>query len=149
MGEAAEGSEGSVDDPAAGRGLGAGRAGRQHARHRRVLHQFRQRLHRRVVDVPPSTGYGEPVQSLFKFKDGERVVAAASLDPRFAPSIKAKKEGDVPPTHAVAVTSDGYSLRFGLEPFVEVSTRAGQAVCARRTGSRGGGRCRSCRAARF
>ena len=28
--------------------------------------------------------------------------------------------------HAVAVTSDGYSLRFGLEPFVEPSTRAGR-----------------------
>jgi DNA gyrase subunit A len=80
----------------------------------------------RIIDVPASTGYGEPVQSLFKFKDGERVVAAASLDPRFAGTIAAKKEGDVPPTHAVAVTSDGYSLRFSLEPFVEVSTRAGR-----------------------
>ena len=80
----------------------------------------------RIIDVPASTGYGEPVQSLFKFKDGERVVAAASLDPRVAANIKAKKEGDVPPMHAVAVTSDGYSLRFGLEPFVEVSTRAGR-----------------------
>ena len=76
--------------------------------------------------MPASTGYGEPVQSLFKFKDGERVVAAASLDPRVAIGIAAKKEGDVPPMHAVAVTSDGYSLRFGLEPFVEVSTRAGR-----------------------
>ena len=75
---------------------------------------------------PASTGYGEPVQSLFKFKDGERVVAAASLDPRVNGDIKAKKEGDVPPIHAVAVTSDGYSLRFGLEPFVEVSTRTGR-----------------------
>ena len=28
--------------------------------------------------------------------------------------------------HAVAVTSDGYALRFGLEPFVEPSTRAGR-----------------------
>ena len=80
----------------------------------------------RIIDVPASTGYGEPVQSLFKFKDGERVVAAASLDPRVNGDIKAKKEGDVPPIHAVAVTSDGYSLRFGLEPFVEVSTRAGR-----------------------
>src|SRR5688500_3603083 len=80
----------------------------------------------RIVDVPASTGYGEPVQSLFKFKDGERVVAAASMDPRVAIGIAAKKEGDVPPMHAVAVTSDGYSLRFGLEPFVEVSTRAGR-----------------------
>src|SRR5688500_8127445 len=80
----------------------------------------------RIVDVPASTGYGEPVQSLFKFKDGERVVAAASLDPRVAANITAKKEGAVPPTHAVAVTSDGYSLRFSLEPFVEVSTRTGR-----------------------
>jgi DNA gyrase subunit A len=28
--------------------------------------------------------------------------------------------------HAVAVTSDGYSLRFGLAPFIEPSTRAGR-----------------------
>jgi DNA gyrase subunit A len=80
----------------------------------------------RVIDVPASTGYGEPLQSLFKFKDGERVVAAAGLDPRFTGNIKAKKAGDVPPAHAVAVTSDGYSLRFSLEPFEEVSTRAGR-----------------------
>jgi DNA gyrase subunit A len=80
----------------------------------------------RVIDVPASTGYGEPVQSLFKFKDGEKVVAAASLDPRVASAITPKKEGGVPPTHAVAVTSDGFSLRFSLEPFVEVSTRAGR-----------------------
>ena len=80
----------------------------------------------RIIDVPASTGYGEPVQSLFKLKDGERVVAAASLDPRVARDITAKKEGDVPPMHAVAVTSDGFSLRFSLESFVEVSTRAGR-----------------------
>ena len=80
----------------------------------------------RIIDIPASTGYGEPMQSLFKFKDGERVVAATSLDPRMAAHIKAKKEGDVPPVHAVAVTSDGYSLRFSLETFVEVSTRTGR-----------------------
>jgi DNA gyrase subunit A len=32
----------------------------------------------------------------------------------------------VPPVHAVAVSSDGYSLRFGLDAFVEPSTRAGR-----------------------
>jgi DNA gyrase subunit A len=80
----------------------------------------------RLIDVPASTGYGEPIQRLFKFKDGERVVAAVSLDPRATPDIKARKEGDVPGTHALAVTSDGYSLRFSLEPFVEPSTRAGR-----------------------
>ena len=30
----------------------------------------------RIHDVPASTGYGEPVQKLFNFRDGERVVAA-------------------------------------------------------------------------
>ena len=45
----------------------------------------------RVIDVPASTGYGEPVQSLFKFKDGERVVAAASLDPRVATAHQAEE----------------------------------------------------------
>jgi DNA gyrase subunit A len=80
----------------------------------------------RIVDIPASTGHGEPIQRLFKFKDGERIVAAQSLDPRVAKGISAKKEGDVPPLHAMAATSDGYSLRFSVEPFVEASTRAGR-----------------------
>ncbi len=80
----------------------------------------------RVVDVPASTGYGEPVQRLFKFRDGERVVGAASLDSRLAPQITPPAEGEPAPTHAVAVTSDGYSLRFGLDALVEPSTRAGR-----------------------
>jgi len=80
----------------------------------------------RIIDVPASTGYGEPVQKLFKLRDGERVIAAFSLDPRIAGKIETKKEGVAPPVHAIAVTSDGYSLRFSLESFVEPSTRAGR-----------------------
>jgi DNA gyrase subunit A len=80
----------------------------------------------RIVDVPASTGYGDPIQKLFKLKDGERVVAAFSLDPRVAKKIEAKKEGDAPPVHAIGVTSDGYAMRFSLQPFVEASTRSGR-----------------------
>jgi DNA gyrase subunit A len=80
----------------------------------------------RIVDVPASTGYGEPIQRLFKFRDGERVIAAFSLDPRVIGEVTAPKPDDVPPVHAVAVTSDGYSLRFSFEGFVEPSTRAGR-----------------------
>src|SRR5690348_151748 len=36
----------------------------------------------RFNDVPASTGYGDPVQKLFKFDDNERVVGALSLDKR-------------------------------------------------------------------
>jgi len=80
----------------------------------------------RIIDVPASTGYGEPIQKQFKLKDGEKIVGAMSLDPRAAGNIAAKKEGDRAPAHAVAVSSDGYALRFNLDGFVEPSTRAGR-----------------------
>jgi DNA gyrase subunit A len=85
----------------------------------------------RLIDVPASTGYGEPIQRLFKLRDGERVVAAFSLDPRIGGDIaprrkKGSDEVDPAPVHAVAVSSDGYALRFGLDAFVEPSTRAGR-----------------------
>src|SRR5438477_1284828 len=66
----------------------------------------------RIVDVPASTGYGEPIQKQFKLKDGERIVGAMSLDPRVTGNITPKKEGDAAPVHAVAGSSHGYALRF-------------------------------------
>jgi DNA gyrase subunit A len=80
----------------------------------------------RIIDVPASTGYGEPIQRFFKLKDGEKVIAALSLDSRVVGLIAPKKEGEAAPVHAVAVTSDGYALRFSLEPLVEPSTRSGR-----------------------
>ena len=80
----------------------------------------------RIIDIPASTGYGEPIQRFFKLKDGERIVAATSLDPRITPQVTPRRAGGIPPTHAVAVTSDGYSLRFSVESFVEPSTRSGR-----------------------
>ena len=80
----------------------------------------------KIADVPASTGYGEPIQSLFKFKDGEKVVGALSLDPRTIGVITSKSPEVPAPVHALAATSDGYSLRFSLEPLVEPSTRAGR-----------------------
>ena len=70
----------------------------------------------KIVDIPASTGYGDPVQKLFKFKDGERVVSTLSLDPRVKP----------PEENMVAVSKHGYGLRFALSPHLEVSTRAGR-----------------------
>jgi DNA gyrase subunit A len=90
----------------------------------------------RFIDVPASTGYGEPIQRFFKLKDGERVVAALSLDARAIGDIRGRESApskrnpdaaaEPAPVHAVAVTTDGYALRFGLEPLVEPSTRAGR-----------------------
>jgi DNA gyrase subunit A len=80
----------------------------------------------RIVDVPASTGYGEPIQKQFKLKDGERIVGGLSLDPRAIGNITPKKAGDPAPVHGVAVSSNGFALRFGLESLVEPSTRAGR-----------------------
>ncbi|MEZ4225692.1 MAG: DNA topoisomerase (ATP-hydrolyzing) [Polyangiaceae bacterium] len=79
----------------------------------------------RLADVPATTGYGEPIQKLFKLKDGERIVAMASLDPRLVGDLN-EKPGYFPETYVAAATSDGYALCFGLLPFAEPSTRAGR-----------------------
>jgi DNA gyrase subunit A len=70
----------------------------------------------RINDVPASTGYGEPVQKLFNFRDGERVVGGMSVGEKDAP------KGSL----AVAVGKGGFGLRFNLDPHRELSTRAGR-----------------------
>ena len=44
----------------------------------------------RMIDIPASTGFGEPIQKLFKMKDGERIVAAISFDDRGRSAIFTK-----------------------------------------------------------
>src|SRR5262249_58109818 len=50
----------------------------------------------RVADLPATTGYGEPVQSLLKFGDGERVIAARLL----------REPEGVPGPHALPALGD-------------------------------------------
>ena len=84
----------------------------------------------RIIDIPATTGYGEPIQKLFKLKDGEKVIAAVSMDDRLLPpkstAVDEKKPDTAPKIHGLAITSDGYSLRFGLDTYREVSTRSGR-----------------------
>ena len=79
----------------------------------------------RIVDVPATTGYGEPIQKLYKMKDGESIIAMASLDPRVTGKLSGDEE-HYPETYALAASSDGNGLTFGLEAFVEPSTRSGR-----------------------
>ena len=81
----------------------------------------------RIQDLPQSTGFGEPIQKLFKLKDGERIVSAISFDPRTLGDYRENPNSDYcPETHAIAVTDNGFALRFGLETYVEPSTRSGR-----------------------
>jgi DNA gyrase subunit A len=81
----------------------------------------------RIHDVPQSTGYGDPVQKLFKLDDGERMVTMLSFDPR-ALEVQPPTEGaeEPEPPYALAVTRSGFGFRFSLRPHREPSTRAGR-----------------------
>ncbi len=107
----------------------------------------------RMGDIPPArSGYGDPVQKLFKFKDGERIVGGWSYDPRMLPylgntSSSPKSNGgqlalfdrkDHPHTaaslEAIAVTTSGMGLRMALSSFQEPSTRLGRKFCKLKDG---------------
>ncbi len=83
----------------------------------------------RVNDIPASTGYGDPVQKLFKLADGERMVAMMSLDPRaLGEELHPPTEGATEPEgpFALAVTRAGNGFRFSLRQHRDPSTRAGR-----------------------
>ena len=81
----------------------------------------------RIHDVPSSTGYGDPVQKLFKLADGERMVAMYSFDPRALDVPAPNDDAEEPePPYALAVTRSGLGLRFSLRAHREPSTRAGR-----------------------
>ena len=84
----------------------------------------------RIIDIPATTGYGEPIQKLFKLKDGEKIIAAISMDERVLPAKatavnEAKPDVD-PKMHLLVVTSDGNALRLGVDAYRDVSTKAGR-----------------------
>ena len=82
----------------------------------------------RMIDIPASTGFGEPIQKLFKLKDGEKIIAVHSFDPRVVGDVfpDPKKPDYCPDVHGFAASTNGYALRFGLEGLVEASTRSGR-----------------------
>lgn len=91
----------------------------------------------RMIDIPASTGFGDPIQKLFKLKDGEKIVAAISFDPRSIGNVAEdpKRPEYCPDVHAIAASSNGYALRFSLESFTEPSTRSGRRYARASTGA--------------
>ena len=103
----------------------------------------------RIGDLPPArSGYGDPAQKLFKFKDGERIIAAlvgaalrgsppaprlstpageptASTLPLFD-GATADGADDASLGQGIAVSTAGMGVRFDLGPFQEPSTRLGR-----------------------
>jgi DNA gyrase subunit A len=79
----------------------------------------------RVADVPATTGYGEPVQSLLKFGDGERVVVARLLREGGDAGVQAALPG-LEPAAVLVATARGYGFR--ATPDLSETTRAGRRI---------------------
>jgi DNA gyrase subunit A len=84
----------------------------------------------RIWDVPATAGYGVPLQSLFKFSDGERVISATSLDPRLCgdiqPPMVPEGQEAIPPTHLFVATQEAQGSRLPLSLFQEPSNKTGR-----------------------
>ena len=84
-------------------------------------------------DLPSGSGFGEPVQHLFKFGDGERPVTAMNLTTVFT-GTPAGEGTDKQPELALAprevtaltVSAHGIGFAFDLSPFNAATTRAGK-----------------------
>jgi DNA gyrase subunit A len=81
----------------------------------------------RIVDVQATTGYGSPVQTMFKLADGERIVRMLGFDPRqLEVPVEIENAAEPMPPFALAVTKGGLVSRFSLRGHRDPSTRAGR-----------------------
>ena len=94
----------------------------------------------RIDDLPQTTGYGDPVQKYFDFKDKEHVVGVIALDERVLPEALPDAgladpmlfQGDGAPADVetgpfgIGITDEGMAVRFTLESFSEPSNKNGR-----------------------
>ena len=94
----------------------------------------------RIDDLPSTTGYGDPLQAIFDFSDGEKVVGVATDDDRvlLAPMLEPQQteliggdeeepdETEWTEPQMVAITEQGQSIRFAVTSFKEPSTVKGR-----------------------
>lgn len=92
----------------------------------------------RIDQLPNTTGYGDPVQTMFDFSDKETVVGVLSLDERVLPAPLSEQtaepglfgDDESDDTEAgpyfVALTGSGFCARYSVQSFAEPSTRTGR-----------------------
>jgi DNA gyrase subunit A len=98
----------------------------------------------KAFDLPSSSGFGDPVQHLFKFGDGERPIMAMNLTTVLAGSAATEEEqakGKQPQLAltggtviALSISAKGVGFKFDLSQFNSVTTRAGKKFAGFKTG---------------
>ncbi|MDH4162325.1 MAG: DNA topoisomerase IV subunit A [Nitrospirota bacterium] len=92
----------------------------------------------KAFDLPSGSGFGEPVQHLFKFGDGERPIATMNFSTVLSNTAAGEGEDEQPKAKqaelslsggtviAISVSSKGIGFKFDLSQFNSVTTRAGK-----------------------
>ncbi len=92
----------------------------------------------RIDELPSTTGYGDPIQKLFDFDDGERIVGVVCFDERVLPQPEPDPEvqpklfenGAPDPEeldpYVVAISRHGQAVRFTIDGYDDPSTRTGR-----------------------
>jgi DNA gyrase subunit A len=80
----------------------------------------------RMVDVPASSGYGDPITKFFRLADQVKVIAAVTTDERFTPVDQPPANGEPAGPYLLVATAQGQALRTPLAPFRTASTRVGR-----------------------
>ncbi len=87
----------------------------------------------KAFDLPTGSGFGEPVQHLFKFGDGERPIVAMNLTTVFAGATTGEEKDKqaelaLAPREVTAMTvsAHGVGFAFDLSQFNSATTRAGK-----------------------
>lgn len=88
-----------------------------------------------VDQIPPSTGYGDPLSKHCKLSDGSTIVTAMTTDPRFTPE-DVEYEEFPPEPYLVVATSLGQVMRISLSQFRTASTKSGRRYCRLAKGDR-------------
>ncbi|MGH7897572.1 MAG: DNA gyrase/topoisomerase IV subunit A [Candidatus Binatia bacterium] len=85
-----------------------------------------------VNDLPATTGYGEPIQSILKFDDNERVTAVFVVGEAKPATAETKRQGELftptakPGESYLVCTARGFGFRF--TPDLSDTTRAGRKI---------------------
>jgi DNA gyrase subunit A len=82
----------------------------------------------KVGNIPATTGYGEPVQSLLNFKDGERVIAAAL--------VAASSDGGPTPAASTSrwLVASAQGMGFFCRPDLSETTKSGRRFARTKAG---------------
>ncbi len=82
-----------------------------------------------IEQVPPSSGYGDPLSKLVRVGDGARSVWAVSTDPRFTPADSTIRKNQSPAPYLLIATRSGQVMQLSFSPFRTPSTKAGRRFC--------------------